>query len=92
MDSDEFEKYKRELDDIPQKDLLLEIMMELKTIRYGLQTGDFGEVKQEQTEEPELYKCDICGDEVPKDKREDHARKEHKLPTAVDATEEFSNT
>lgn len=89
MDSDEFESYKQELDDIPEKDIWLEIMVELKTIRYGLQTGDFGEI-QETSEEPDLFECDICGDKVPKEDREDHAEKEHNLPNAIDATTEFT--
>lgn len=83
------EHMKDELDTIPEKDILIEIMVELKTIRYGLQTGDFGELGTETTD-PDYYECDLCGQEVKETNRENHAHSEHNYPKGLDPTAEFS--
>lgn len=88
MDSDTQDKMREELADVSEKDLLLEIMTELKTIRFGLQTGEFGEIEHEQSE-PDQYTCSLCGATVTAEERNTHAQNKHGYPEMLDATDEF---
>jgi len=76
--------YAAEYDDIPEKDILIGILTELQQIRVMLQARDTGD-----DDTPPVYACDRCGAEVPKDKRETHARDAHKAPPSM-ATEIFT--
>ena len=89
MDSDQRNRLEDELDDIPEKDLLFEVMIELKAIRHGLQTGDFGFTPDESSEEPQ-YRCKQCNDIVEPDKRTQHLVSKHNAPESIPAETEFS--
>jgi hypothetical protein len=85
--------YEEELEDISEKQILLEIMAELKSIRYGLQTGQFEEPRNPNAEvsdpsEPE-YACLICGEEVKESKRKKHLEDTHNAPGAIGIETEF---
>lgn len=79
-----------QLEDLSEKDLLLEMLVELKTIRYGLQTGDFGADEREQDDQPTLYECDLCPKTVPEDEREHHLRTQHGGLEGMPVEGEFS--
>ena len=80
----DMQEYEEQLAELSEKELLLEILVELKSIRHGLQTGQF-----EGTEEPEFYQCELCGQEVQEDDLENHAEK-HGLPANLNPKTEFS--
>ena len=86
------EEYEEQLENLTEKEIMLEIMAEIKTIRYGLQTGDFGTLERQEQEqsETEVYLCKMCMKEVRKSHRQQHLIKEHNAPAQLDPEEEFS--
>ncbi|AFH22750.1 hypothetical protein OSG_eHP34_00085 [environmental Halophage eHP-34] len=64
-------------DDLDDKTLLVQILMELKAIRMRLPE----DTSQEQhTDTTTMYECDHCGATVKADERKDHALSQHKAP------------
>ncbi|UBF23335.1 hypothetical protein M1M40_gp57 [Halorubrum tailed virus 29] len=76
--------YSEQYDDLEEKDILLGILTELQQIRVMLQARDTSD-----DDAPPTFACDRCDAEVPKDKRETHARDAHKAPPSM-ATEIFT--
>lgn len=87
--ADELAEYSDDLEDVTKKELLLEIMVELKTIRYYAEQALQPEQEPSESETPDLYECTMCEATVPADKREDHARSEHNAPPGMDVSGEF---
>lgn len=89
MDSEEHEQ---QLDNLTEKEILLELLAEIKTIRYGLQTGNFGTLEQQEQErsESEIYLCKTCTDEVKESQRKQHLIKKHNAPAQISVEEEFA--
>jgi hypothetical protein len=82
---------REELEDISEKDIMLEIMTELKSIRYGLQTGDFGTLDKDDAEdEANYYQCNQCRTEVKEDNRQEHLVSQHNAPAMISVEEEFT--
>ena len=87
---DAAEQFHDDIDDIPEKDLLLEIMIELKTIRHGLQTGEFGHYETDERDDPTRYECAMCNDVVRAEKREQHMMDKHNAPAGLSLENNFS--
>jgi len=88
MDQQERAKYQEELEDISEKDIMLEVMAELKAIRTLLQ--DEERRPNTQLHEPEQeYECQICGATVGEENLEDHLDSEHSVPSVIDVKAEY---
>lgn len=85
MDS---KRHEEQLDQLTEKELLLEIMAELKTIRYGLQTGNFGKMGREE-DDTMNHRCKMCDRGVPATERKQHLIKEHNAPEQINVSQEF---
>ena len=86
MDESDREEYEQQLDDLTEKEILLEIMTELKTIRWQNQQalGMGGEnLYSADQEEPVSYECLRCGKQIQEDNLEDHAASEHGWTEAI---------
>jgi len=64
-------------DNLDDKTLLVQILMELKAIRMRL-PEDTSQEQQEST--TTMYECDHCGATVKAEERKDHALSKHKAP------------
>ena len=84
--------YQQELDDLDEKQILIEIMVELKTIRYELQTEERrpnAKVREPQSES-ERYQCLQCREIVAEDERQKHLVEQHGAPAELSPEGEFS--
>ncbi len=68
-------------DDIDDKDILIQILAELQTIRVAM-TDETDIHTDTGTHEPQ-YNCDKCGGTIAKGDRETHARTAHKAPPSL---------
>lgn len=84
------EEYQQQLDDITEKDLLLEIMAELKAIRYELQNDGFESINQPGGEETDRYQCLQCREIVKEDDRQKHLMEQHNAPEVLSPDGEFA--
>ena len=82
--------FEQDLDQISEKQLLLEIMVELKSIRYGLQTGQYSEQQNPTVSESEdRYRCMSCGKTVQESERQSHLVDKHNAPAEMPYEMEF---
>ena len=63
-------------DDLDDKTLLVQILMELKAIRMRLPE----DTTEQQESTTTMYECDHCGATVKAEERKDHALSQHKAP------------
>jgi len=63
-------------ENLDDKTLLVQILMELKAIRMRLPE----DTTEHQEQPTEMYECDHCGATVKADERKDHALSQHKAP------------
>jgi len=61
----------RDLDDVTEKELLVEISLQLEAIRHQLQEND------PDGEDTVVFECELCGDDVPSEALVDHKNEEH---------------
>jgi hypothetical protein len=63
-------------ENLDDKTLLVQILMELKAIRMRLPE----DTTEHQAQSTAMYECDHCGATVKADERKDHALSQHKAP------------
>jgi len=63
-------------ENLDDKTLLVQILMELKAIRMRLPE----DTTEHQEQSTAMYECDHCGATVKADERKDHALTQHKAP------------
>jgi len=80
LTEDERQEYEEQLDQLTEKDLLLQILVELQTIRYYMQP---------QQEESSNYRCKQCNEIVPEDGRSKHLQDSHGAPAELPVESEF---
>lgn len=83
LSEEQQEDYQQQLDNLSEKDLLLEIMVELKTIRHYLSEAE----PQSKTENK--YRCMACSKIVSEDERTSHLVEQHNAPSELDPEMEF---
>ena len=85
--------YQQQLDDISEKDLLLEIMAELKAIRYSLEQEKRrpnATISEPQSESEDRYQCLQCREIVKEEQRQKHLTDQHNAPAELGVEGEFS--
>ena len=87
------QRYEQELEDLDEKDILLEIMVELKAIRYELSNQERrpnAKIREPESESEtqSAYECLICHKTVLESEREQHIDK-HGAPGGIDIESEF---
>lgn len=82
----EREHHEGELAEISEKDLLLEAVVELKSIRWYISQGLDD---QPQTDDAAEYQCKHCLGSVAADEREQHLVQNHNAPPGVPADGEY---
>ena len=87
LTDEERERYKQLIEETPEKDLLLEIMMEVKTCRYYLER--LSGVEDDTDDERAFYECRTCGAEVPEESRQSHLTDAHGAPTTMPVDAEY---
>jgi len=92
LTDEERERYETLIEETPTKDLLLEIMMEVKTCRYYLEqlSGVEDDMGAETPQEPR-YACRTCGKEVRESDRRDHLTDAHNAPSAIPLADEYES-
>jgi len=92
LTDEERERYETLIEETPTKDLLLEIMMEVKTCRYYLEqlSGVEDDMGAETPQEPR-YACRTCGKEVRESDRRDHLTDAHNAPSAIPLDGEYDS-
>lgn len=85
------EEYRKAIDDVTKKELLVEISAQLADIRHLLNEIRLQETPRSETESDgtDRYQCRHCGSVVEPDKRESHMRSKHNAPPEALATEHF---
>jgi hypothetical protein len=74
-------------DDLDDKDILIQILAELQTIRVALTDEvEAGASDDSATDGPATVTCNKCGKTIPDDDRTQHARNRHKCPPELTAT------
>lgn len=77
---EEKQEYEEQLDQLTEKELLLQVVVELQTIRYHLTP---------EQETPTQYRCNQCNDIVAKEDRSKHLQEQHGAPKQMPVGEEF---
>ena len=66
-------------DELDDKTVLVQILMELKAIRMRLPE----DTTEQHTDTTTMYECDHCGATVKAEERKDHALSQHKTPPDI---------
>jgi hypothetical protein len=66
-------------ENLDDKTLLVQILMELKAIRMRLPE----DTTEHQAQSTAMYECDHCGATVKAEERKDHALSQHKTPPDI---------
>ena len=89
------QRYEQELADLDEKDILLEIMTELKTIRWELSNQPRrpnAKIREPEgeSETQSAYECRTCHKTVPENDRENHLVDKHNYPAELPIDGEFT--
>jgi len=82
LSDDDIAEYAAQFEDLPEKVILVEMLAELKAIRVALTQGGRETQETGASASADVFRCTRCPGEktVAADKRESHARSEHKTP------------
>ena len=89
------QRYEQELEALDEKDILLEIMVELKAIRYELSQQERrpnAKIREAESESEtqSAYECRTCHKTVPENDRENHLVDKHNYPAELPIDGEFT--
>ena len=89
------QRYEQELEALDEKDILLEIMVELKAIRYELSQQERrpnAKIREAESESEtqSAYECRTCHKTVVEGDRENHLVDKHNYPAELPIDGEFS--
>ena len=88
------QRYEQELEALDEKDILLEIMTELKTIRWELSNQPRrpnAKIREPESESEtqSAYECRTCHKTVPESDRERHLMQQHNAPNGLGVDGEY---
>ena len=89
------QRYEQELEALDEKDILLEIMVELKAIRYELSNQERrpnAKIREPESESEtqSAYECRTCHKTVGEGDRENHLVDKHNYPAELPIDGEFT--
>lgn len=95
LSDEQVEEYESQLEDISEKSIMIEIMVELKAIRYELSQQERrpnAKIREPESESEtqSAYECRTCHKTVVEGDRENHLVDKHNYPAELPIDGEFT--